>query len=102
MESGARPVVGVNRFALEDEEPIEVHQLDPDLERAQLERLKAVKEGRDEAPVAAALRALEDAATGGDNLLYPMRDALASYATLGEVSDVLRRAFGEYQPKALL
>jgi methylmalonyl-CoA mutase N-terminal domain/subunit len=47
-----------------------------------------------------ALKALEEAARGTDNLLHPMREALGAYATLGEVSDVLRGVYGEYEPSA--
>jgi methylmalonyl-CoA mutase N-terminal domain/subunit len=60
-----------------------------------------VRAGRDEDAVGKAMRELEDAARGNDNLLYPMRDALAAYATLGEVSDRLRAVFGEYRPAML-
>ncbi len=98
MESGERPVIGVNRFVNLAEEPVELYSLDPDLERSQLKRLADVKDGRDTSTVEKALDTVEDAARGEDNLLYPMKDALAAYATLGEVSDRLRAVFGEYQP----
>ena len=101
VESGQRVVVGVNRFQLEDEEPVEIHTLDPELQRRQLERLDRVRSQRDQGAVDVALKNLEEAARGTDNLLYPMREALACYATLGEVSDVLRGIFGEYEPAAI-
>ncbi|MEA2433436.1 MAG: methylmalonyl-CoA mutase, N-terminal domain [Actinomycetota bacterium] len=101
IESGERIIVGVNKFALDKEEPIELHGLDPELQRRQLERLQRVRAERDQAEVDAALKGIEGAARGTDNLLYPMRDALAAYATLGEVSDVLRSVFGEYEPKVI-
>ncbi|MFN2586795.1 MAG: methylmalonyl-CoA mutase [Actinomycetota bacterium] len=101
VESGERVVVGVNRFVAEREEDVELHALDPELERRQVARTQKVRAQRDGAAVDAALKALGEAARGHDNLLYPMRDALAAYATLGEVSDVLREVFGEYEPKAL-
>ncbi|MBA3431281.1 MAG: methylmalonyl-CoA mutase [Actinobacteria bacterium] len=100
QESGKRVVVGVNKYAGGPEEPIELHQVDPELERNQIERLNATRQGRDESVVEAALKSLEEAARGTDNVLYPMRDALAVYATLGEVSDVLRAVFGEFEPSA--
>ena len=53
-----------------------------------------------QARVDAALKSLKEAAAGSDNLLYPMREALSAYATLGEVSDTLRGVFGEYEPGA--
>jgi methylmalonyl-CoA mutase N-terminal domain/subunit len=80
---------------------VELREEDPDLQRRQAERLREVKRGRDEGAVEAALRALEDAARGTDNLLYPMKEALSAYATLGEVSDALRAAFGEHEPAGL-
>ena len=97
IESGDRLVVGVNRFQLEDEEPIELHELDPTLQKRQVDRLTELRANRDQAEVDAALKSLEEAARGSDNLLYPMREALAAYATLGEVSDVLRGIFGEHE-----
>ena len=101
IESGDRVVVGVNRFELDIEEPVELHHLDPELQRRQVARLQQVRAGRDQAVVDAALKDLEEAARGNDNVLYPMKDALRAYATLGEVSDVLRGIFGEYEPRAL-
>jgi methylmalonyl-CoA mutase N-terminal domain/subunit len=102
IESGERVVVGVNKFAAPEEDPVEVLPLDPDLVRRQIERLERVRAERDQAAVDAALKSVEEAARGTDNLLYPMRDALAAYATLGEVSDALRRVFGEYEPEAVI
>ncbi|MFP5299145.1 MAG: methylmalonyl-CoA mutase family protein, partial [Actinomycetota bacterium] len=98
VESGERVVVGVNRFVADAEDPVELMSLDPELERNQVKRLQEVRAGRDQGAVDKALAALRDAATGSENLLYPMKEALAAYATLGEVSDVLREVFGEYEP----
>jgi methylmalonyl-CoA mutase N-terminal domain/subunit len=98
VESGDRVVVGVNKFVSKVEEPVELSSLDPELERRQLARLEEVRGGRDQAEVEKALKTLDDAARGTDNLLPPMREALKVYATLGEVSDVLRKVFGEYEP----
>jgi methylmalonyl-CoA mutase, N-terminal domain len=98
VESGERVVVGVNRFVSKEEEPVELYTLDPELERRQLARLAEVRAGRDETEVEKALKTLDDAARGTDNLLFPMREALKVYATLGEVSDTLRKVFGEYEP----
>jgi methylmalonyl-CoA mutase, N-terminal domain len=101
VEAGERVVVGVNRFELDQEEPVELHALDPGLQQGQVDRLVEVRKERDQAEVDAPLKELEEAARGSDNLLYPMKQALAAYATLGEVSDVLRGIFGEYEPRAL-
>jgi len=98
IEAGDRVVVGVNRF----EEPVE-----PELEllrvteadtAKQIERLAALRTSRDAAAVARALAAVERTARGTGNLLPPMKEALRARATLGEVSDVLRKVFGEYRP----
>jgi methylmalonyl-CoA mutase N-terminal domain/subunit len=101
IESDERVVVGVNRFRADTGEPIEIYSLDPELEARQLQRLADVRKNRDNNTAEKALKEVEDAARGSDNLLYPMKDALAAYATLGEVSDVLRGIFGEYEPTRL-
>ena len=98
VEDGSRVVVGVNRFESEEEDPVELYELDPGLQETQIARVQDVRAQRDQGAVDAALKSLEEAAKGSDNLLYPMREALAAYATLGEVSDVLRGVFGEYEP----
>jgi methylmalonyl-CoA mutase, N-terminal domain len=98
VESGERVVVGVNRFAKESEEPVEIQQLDPEQVRRQVEGLAELRKNRDNAVVDRALKEVEETARGTENLLHPMREALRAGATLGEVSDALRRAFGEYHP----
>jgi methylmalonyl-CoA mutase N-terminal domain/subunit len=97
-ESGERVVVGVNKFADDSGEPVEIQELDPELQSRQWERLARLRKERDRSAVDRALKALEDTARGSDNLLYGMREALSARATLGEVSDVLREVFGEYEP----
>ena len=101
VETDEKIVVGINKFTGGVEEPTEIYELDPELGRRQVERLQRVRAERDQGAVDKALRALEDAARGSDNVLYPMRDALAAYATLGEVSDTLRNVFGVYEPAVL-
>jgi len=98
VESGERVVVGVNRFGVQHEESMQIQEFDPELQRRQVERTDRIRRDRDQEAVDTALKALEEAARGADNLLNPMREALAAYATLGEVSDVLRGVFGEYEP----
>jgi methylmalonyl-CoA mutase, N-terminal domain len=99
VESGGRVVVGVNRFVEDAEEPLELQQIDEDQVRSQGERLRRLRERRDQGAVDAALREVEETARGTGNLLVPMRAALKARATLGEVSDVLRTVFGEYRPR---
>jgi len=99
VESGERVVVGVNRYAIEEEDlDVELHSVDEAIREKQAERLARLRDSRDAAAVERSLGALRRAAEGSDNLLYPMKEALASLATLGEVSDVLRGVFGEYRP----
>ncbi|HEX2274973.1 MAG TPA: methylmalonyl-CoA mutase family protein, partial [Acidimicrobiales bacterium] len=100
VEDGQRVVVGVNRFAHGDDaggvpEPFPV---DPSLADHRAAQLAAWRESRDGAAVAAALADVEAAARGTANLLEPMGEALRRGATLGEVSDALRRAFGVHHP----
>jgi methylmalonyl-CoA mutase, N-terminal domain len=98
VESGRRVVVGVNRWEEQEEEPVELLRLDQDAVRRQVERLRELRAGRDQAAVDRALKEVEETAQGTDNLLHPMREALRLRATLGEVSDALRRVFGEHRP----
>jgi methylmalonyl-CoA mutase, N-terminal domain len=100
VESGARIVVGVNRFRMEEETPIPTFRLDPALEQAQVERLREVRASRDRQQLADSLNRLEAAARGGDNLLPRILEAAASYATVGEIADRLRLVFGEYREAA--
>ena len=97
VESGERPVVGVNVYADVDDET-EIQVIDEEEVLRQVGRVRRLRRERDDAAVKAGLDAVEEAARGSDNLLYPMKEALRARATLGEVSDVLRRVFGEYHP----
>ena len=100
IEKEERIIVGLNRYAGEaDEEPdMELHTVDETIRDRQTERLDELKDSRDNGEVEKALTKLKDAAEGRDNLLYPMKEALSNLATLGEVSDTLRRIFGQYRP----
>jgi len=88
-------VVGVNRFVTDEARP-EVLTVDPELERRQSNALAEVRAGRDQAAVDVALGRIESAARGTSNVLYPMKEALRSMATLGEVSAALAGVFGRY------
>jgi methylmalonyl-CoA mutase, N-terminal domain len=89
-------VVGVNEYVTESVDEVETLRVDPESERQQVERLKAFKEDRDQEAVQARLEDLRAACSGSQNLLVPMRAALAERATLGEVCGVMRDEFGEY------
>jgi methylmalonyl-CoA mutase N-terminal domain/subunit len=90
-------VVGVNKHVEDTGEPPDVFPIDPGTERRQIERTQQVRAHRNQPAVDAALAELANAARGTQNLLYPMREALRLSATLGEISDVLRREFGTYR-----
>ncbi|MEV7020981.1 methylmalonyl-CoA mutase family protein [Kitasatospora sp. NPDC093558] len=97
-DAGERTVVGVNRFQLDAEEPYQPLRVDPAIERQQAERLARLRAERDAPAVDRALNALRRTAEGGENVLYPMKDALAARATVGEVCDSLREVWGTYTP----
>ncbi|MFI8265217.1 methylmalonyl-CoA mutase [Streptomyces sp. NPDC085665] len=97
-DGGERVVVGVNRFALEQEERYEPLRVDPEIENRQREALAALRAERDGGAVAAALDALREAAAGTANVLYPMKEALRARATVGEVCNALREVWGTYEP----
>ena len=98
IETGDRPVVGVNRFVEEEGPPPEIQRIDEAEVQAQKERVRAFRARQDRAAVGASLAAVAETARGSGNLLHPMRAALKAGATLGEVSDALREVFGEYRP----
>ncbi len=102
IEKEERVIVGVNRYAGSaetDEDPeMELHTVDESIREKQAERLVELKESRDTPAVEKALADLKSAAESGHNLLYPMKEALAGLATLGEVADTLREVFGQYRP----
>ncbi len=108
VESGARVIVGVNRYREDGEAGVPLLRVDPALEREQIARLRDFRRRRDEeaarkggeAPHAAALSRLESAARESEPLLPFILEAVESRATLGEISDAMRRAFGTHQPGA--
>ncbi|MCX5606118.1 methylmalonyl-CoA mutase family protein [Streptomyces sp. NBC_00047] len=98
-DGGERVVVGVNRFALEREEPYEPLRVDPEIEARQCAALTRLRAERDGEAVAGALARLREAAAGtGANVLYPMKEALRARATVGEVCGALREVWGTYTP----
>jgi methylmalonyl-CoA mutase N-terminal domain/subunit len=91
-------VVGVNRYVEEEAEVEEILRVDPGAERAQVERLRAFKAGRDPELAEQRLEAVRTACRGDENLLPPIREALRDSCSLGEVCGAMRDVFGEYQP----
>jgi methylmalonyl-CoA mutase N-terminal domain/subunit len=90
-------VVGVNEFASEREVAVPIQRIDEALEGRQVERVRALRTRRDARVHGAALRGVEDAARGGGNLMPQILHAVESYATVGEIADVMRGVFGEYR-----
>jgi len=95
-------VVGVNRFEVEEEKPIPILRIDPALEPKQIERLRALRAKRDASPWKAALAAVEDAARSGANVMPRILAAVEASATVGEISDAMRRVFGEYKEAVVI
>jgi methylmalonyl-CoA mutase N-terminal domain/subunit len=89
-------VVGVNRFEVGEEKAIPIQKIDPALEPRQIERVRALRSRRDAAPWQASLKAIEEAARSGTNLMPRIVAAVEAYATVGEISDAMRRVFGVY------
>ena len=95
-------MVGVNRFQAEREKPIPVQRIDEALEQKQVDRLRALRSKRDKGIWESAIRKVEEAANSGDNLMPHIIHAVESYCTVGEISDALRRVFGEYQEAVVI
>ena len=96
IETGERIVVGVNKYEIDEEPEISLFKSDPKDEQKQIESLQALKQKRDQKKVAKVLATLREAARGKDNLMPFFIEAAKAYATLGEICDVLREIFGEY------
>jgi methylmalonyl-CoA mutase, N-terminal domain len=97
VEEEKRLIVGVNAFQSDEQEPVEILKIDEDVAEQQIARLKKVKAERNQRAVASALAKVEAAARGTDNLMPPVLEAVKAYATLGEVSDVFRKVWGQYR-----
>src|SRR5256886_2362243 len=102
VDQGQAVVVGVNRFEVEEEKSIPILRIDPELERRQVERVRALRTRRATEPCQAALKRVEDAARSGDNLMPGILQAVEAYATVGEISDAMRRVFGEYREAVVI
>jgi methylmalonyl-CoA mutase N-terminal domain/subunit len=97
VEKKEAVVVGVNSFRVEEGEAVPTLRIDPAVERAQVERLRALRERRDNEQVEVALTLLEAAARGTENLLPRILSCVEAFATVGEISHRLRRVWGEYR-----
>ena len=100
IESGEAVVVGVNKYQMNEETVTPILRVNADVERAQVERVRAVRDRRDAAAAARALAHLEDAARGTENLLPRILNCVESYVTVGEIGNGLRKVWGEYRESA--
>jgi len=97
VERKERIIVGVNRYRTEHDEPIPILRVDPAIEQEQAERLRALRARRDSARAAESIAEVESRARSGENLMPAILAAVEAYATVGEISDAMRRVFGEHQ-----
>ena len=102
VDSGEQVVVGVNKFAVEEETETETLEIGTETEEKQVERLKKLKRERDNQKVSEMLNRVRDVAKSDENIMPVMIEAVKAYATVGEISDVLRDVFGEYREPSLL
>jgi methylmalonyl-CoA mutase N-terminal domain/subunit len=102
VETKEQVVVGVNDFVAEEERGIPTLRIDPQIEREQIQRLRALRTKRDANKTKAAIAELERRAATKENLLPAILTAVEAYATVGEISDTLRRAFGEYHESVVI
>jgi methylmalonyl-CoA mutase, N-terminal domain len=98
IDAGRRVVVGLNKYASDEEEPYEPLRVDPAIEAQQAERLARLRAERDSSAVERHLAAMKQAAEGSENVLFPMKEALRARATVGEVCNALREVWGVYSP----
>jgi methylmalonyl-CoA mutase, N-terminal domain len=97
VESGSQKLVGVNAYRVEQENPVPILRLDAEAEKERCEQLRRFRQSRREEPVREALKRLEDCAVSTENMMPAVIQAVESWATLGEISDTLRRIYGVYE-----
>ena len=97
IEEGRQIVVGVNKFRTEEAEPLHTFRLDPALECQQVERLRSVRASRSAEAACRSLANLDQAARGTENLMPKILECCRAYVTIGEISDALRKVYGEYR-----
>jgi methylmalonyl-CoA mutase N-terminal domain/subunit len=102
VETKEQIVVGVNDFIAEEQRSIPTLRIDPRVEQEQVQRVQALRSRRDPARTAVALEELARRASGSENMLPAILAAVEAYATVGEISDTLRRVFGEYQESVVI
>ena len=99
FENGERVSIGVNKFRTESNIPYGAFRIDPSTEARQIERLNRVKKERNQKAVRETLEYVREVAQGEGNIVLPVLEAVRAYATIGEICDVIREVFGEYQAR---
>jgi methylmalonyl-CoA mutase N-terminal domain/subunit len=97
FDRGERVAIGVNKYRIESQIPVGAFKIDPAIEKKQIERLNQVKKERNAKAVREALEFVREVAKGDENLVPPVLEAVRAYATVGEICNILREVFGEYQ-----
>jgi len=97
IDEKEKTVVGVNKYVTDEDIPVEVLEIDEELENLQIEKINRLKNERDNKLVKESLERVGDACTGTQNIMEPLIDAVKNYATLQEVCDVYRQVYGEYR-----
>ena len=97
IDENEKTVVGVNKYMTDEEIPVEILEIDEELERIQIERTNRIRTERDNDKLKECLEKVGDACTGGQNVMEPLLEAVKAYATLQEMCDVFRQVFGEYR-----
>jgi len=100
LDRGEKVVVGVNKYQVEEEPPIELLKVPPEVEQRQVERVRRVRKERNQVAAREAIARVRRACRDGENLMPPLIEAVKAYVTLGELSDVYREEFGEYRDPA--
>jgi methylmalonyl-CoA mutase N-terminal domain/subunit len=102
LDTGEKVIVGVNKYAMPEERPMEILKIDHEVERRQVERVRKIKRERNQTLARERLGQVHAAARNGDNLMPHLIEAVKAYCTLGEISDVYRDVFGVYRDPAWL
>jgi methylmalonyl-CoA mutase N-terminal domain/subunit len=102
LDAGEKVIVGVNKYVVPEERPMEILKIEPEVERRQIERVRKVKRERNQVAVREHLGRVHAAARNGDNLMPHLIEAVKAYCTLGEISDIYREVFGVYRDPAWL
>jgi len=97
IEMGEKIIVALNRFITDEEQPIRIQPVDPEVERQQVERLRRLRNERDNRHVKEVLSDVKEKAQGDANLMPALIEAVEAYATIGEICDTLRDVFGEFK-----